>query len=152
RRRAFNRDQRMWRPARVPRLVTLGEFDLVGFQTRFADHRSPRPAPVAAVKELLEDGFVPAAAVPSGQLGDDGEAVMLLALLPFRGLVAVEAADPPLCVAAHFVLVHDRVLLRRVALCALARRPGKLGGRLLLFDTRPRAVHEEGADDQREGN
>src|SRR5215470_5623359 len=107
RRRAYNRDQRMWRPARVPRLVTLGEFDLVGFQARFAEHRRPRYSRVAAVQELLVDRFVTAAAVPRRQLRDNREAVVLLTVLPLRGLVAVEAADPSLCVAAHFVLMHD---------------------------------------------
>ncbi|HKF69738.1 MAG TPA: hypothetical protein VKB36_24500, partial [Vicinamibacterales bacterium] len=50
----------MWRPARVPRLVTLGEFDLVGFQARFAEHSRPRHSRVAAVQELLVDRFVTA--------------------------------------------------------------------------------------------
>src|SRR5215472_1907892 len=113
----------MRRAARVAWLEPFRELDLLRLQSLGAEHRGPRDRGVAAVQELLVDGLVTAPAIPRREACHDREAMMVLPLLPSGRLVAVEAGDALPCVPAHLVFVHDRVLLRGVALGALAGRP-----------------------------
>jgi len=105
---------------------------------------------VAAAHELLINAFVTTAAVSRGQLGDDNEAMMLLAFLVLRGLVAVETVNALLRVHAHLVLVDHGVLLADVALGTLAAGPNQCLSRLLSFNARPGAVDEESSYDEPE--
>ena len=54
---------------------------------------------------------------------------MVLLRLTGRGLVAIEAVDALLGVAAQFVFVNNRILLLTVTLGALAGCPHQVGGR-----------------------
>src|SRR4051812_38340931 len=77
---------------------------------------------------------------------------MLAPALTRRRLMAIEAVHAALRVHADLVFVHDRILLLRVALGALAGGAYEFRRRLSRFDARPRAVDEERADDQPECN
>jgi hypothetical protein len=50
---------------------------------------------VATPKEFLIDTFVAGAAIAGGQVGADGETVVIYFLLTGAGLMAVEAIDFP---------------------------------------------------------
>src|SRR5262249_33576873 len=79
--------------------------------------------------------------------GDDGESVVLLALLSLRRLVAVEAVDALLRMLAHLVFVHDGILRARVTVGALAGGADELRAGLLRLDGRAGPVGDEsGAD------
>src|SRR5262249_51215093 len=106
----------------------------------------------AAAQELLVDRRMAAAAVPRRELRHDREPVVLHALLRGRRLMAIQTIDALAGVPAQLVFVDDRVLLAGVALGALAggadERRRRLGG----LDARPRAIDQEGAHDEREGD
>jgi hypothetical protein len=75
---------------------------------------------------------------------------MLFPLLSFGGLMTVEATDAPFRVNADFKLMHDRVLLLRVAFGALSRRANELGRGLFRVARRARPIEDKSADHERE--
>ena len=97
-------------------------------------------------RELLVYLLMTAPAIRGGQANTrDHKPVMIFLVLSRRGLVALQAVDAFLCVLAHFVLMHDRILQARVTLRALARRSHEVGSGLLGLDFGPRPVNEETA-------
>jgi hypothetical protein len=104
------------------------------------------------MEELLVNAFVAGAAISGGELGRDGEAVMVLFFLVGGGLVAVEAVDALGCVPAHFVFVDDGVLRAGVTFGAFAGSTDESGARLLAFDLGPGSLNQKGCDDEGEGN
>src|SRR3954462_9603124 len=87
------------------------------------------------------------AAVPGRYASGDDEAVMVFVRLLVRGLMAFQAVHALLGVAAHFIFVHDRVLLPEVAFGAFAGGPDESLAGLLRLNLRPGAIEEERSDD-----
>jgi hypothetical protein len=146
----FELRQRVGRPARTAWLIAFRELHLFRLQTLLSEDRRPRCRRMAAPQKLLIDRLVTAPAVAGCQLRRDDEPVMVLLRLTRSGLVAIEAVDALLGVAAQFVFVNDRILLLTMTLGAFAGSAHEVGGRLFDLDARSRAVDEKGADDQSE--
>ena len=98
---------------------------------------------MAASKEFLIYAFVAGSAIASGEMGADGETVVLHLLLAGTGLVAVEAIDALLRVRRHLVFMDNRVLKPYVTFGALSRRADKVGSRLGGFDLRTLPIDKE---------
>ncbi len=145
-------DEGMRRPPCASGLVLLAEVDLCGAEALLAIDGGPTGRGVAAVQELLVDALVATAAVAGGELGADDKAVMVLLLLAFGGLVAVQAVDAFFGVGAHLVLMHHRVLEAGVALGALAAGANKVRRWLVGFDLGAGAIDQECGKNQRKGN
>lgn len=137
---------------RTTGLVSLGEFDLFRPEAFFSEDCGPRWRRVAAPEKFLVDRLMAAAAVAGRQLGRKRKPVMLFPLLSVCRLMTVEAIDALPRVSADFILVHDRVLLLRVAFGALPSRAHKLGRTLSGLDGRSRPIDQKGAQDEREGD
>src|SRR5262249_9160313 len=152
RRRSLERGERMRGTARAARLIALRQLDLLRLQTGLAVHRGPRRRRMAAAKKLLIDRLVAASAVSGAQPLRPPPTPGRASLLPVGRLMATQAVDASLRVPVHLELVHDGILLLRVALGAFACRARQRRGRLAALDRGPCAVDEERADDQREGN
>ena len=108
---------------------------------------------MAAMQKLLINLFVATAAVSRGEANRrNDESVMIFFLLPGRGLVAVQAVDALLRVAAHFVFMHHGILRPLVAFGAFSRGSHQIGARLPGLHAGPRPVDQKSRDDQTEGN
>jgi hypothetical protein len=105
---------------------------------------------MAAAEKLLIDRFVAAAAIASSEQGRDRKPVMVFPLLPFHRLMTIKAVDALLRVSTDLILVHDRVLLLRVAFGALPSRAHELGRGLSPLDRRSRPVDQKSAHDEGE--
>jgi len=127
----------------------FGELRLLGGQPFRSEQRGPRRCRVPASHELLVDLLVANTAIRRGDVCRNLKAVVIdfVFLLPLLRLVAIEAAHSLRRVFAHFEFVHDRILLSRMALRALARRFYEFRVRLIHFRARPRALHQQGAYD-----
>ena len=102
---------------------------------------------MAAAQEFLVDAFVAGATVARRHVRRDHEAVVVLALLLVRGLMAIETVHALFGVSAHLVLVDDGVLLPDVALGAFAGSPHQALCRLLSLNRWPRPIDQERGDD-----
>jgi hypothetical protein len=88
-------------------LELFAEGDLLRTQAFLAAHGGPTGGGVAAAKKFLVNTFMAGAAIPSGQVGADGKAVVIHLLLTWTGLVAVEAIHALLSVGGHLVFMHN---------------------------------------------
>jgi hypothetical protein len=95
---------------------------------------------------------VAAAAITGREMRADHETVVILLLLAFAWLMAVEAIHAVLGVGTHLVLVHDGVLQTRMTLRAFSAGSDEVCGGLFGFDTGTCAIDEECAENEREGD
>ena len=130
-------------------MILLGEIGLFRRQPLLAVNRCPRNRGMAAAEEFLVDRLVAAAAVGGGQVLGDDEAVMVVALLVGRRLMALQAAHVFLRVHAHLIFMDDAVLQAEMALGAFAGSAHQRGAGLRGLRTRTGAVKKKGADGER---
>src|SRR5579872_3891966 len=144
----FCNDEGVWRPLGAARLKLLAERDLFRSQALLAVDRGPAWRRMTAVQEFLIDAFVTTAAISCREMGADDKAVVILSLLAFGRLMAVETVHALFGVRAHLVFVDDGVLQARVALCTLSAGTDEVCCWLLGLNARPRTIDEKGAQDQ----
>jgi hypothetical protein len=101
---------------------------------------------------LLILAFVTTATIPRRHLRCDRKSVVFLALLIRCGLMAVEARHALFSVAAHFVFMHDRILLAQVTFGAFSSGPYERRVWLISFDCRTPPIDHEGSDNQRKSD
>ena len=97
---------------------------------------------MAAMKELLINGFVTGAAICGCDSQVDHESMVVGSFLSLRDLMTVEAIDVLLRVGAHLKLVNDGELGVQVALGAFATGAHECGARLFDDDARPARVNQ----------
>ena len=148
----FQSGERMWRALDPSRLVSLGEIYLFRSKCFVPAYRSPRHCGVPAAQKLLIDIFMATSTVASSEAANNGESVVRLTFLSVRGLMAVEAIDPFLCVFTHFIFMNNRILSARMAISALSRSAYEVRFWLFGLNTRTCAVDQKCGQHQREGN
>jgi hypothetical protein len=67
----------------------------------------PAGSGVAATEKHLIDSFVTGAAIPCGEMGTDGEAVLVDPLLALSGLLAIQVIDAFYRVSRHLGFMDD---------------------------------------------
>lgn len=97
---------------------------------------------MAAVKELLINGFVTGAAICGCDSQVDHESMVVGSFLSLSDLMTIQAVNILLRMSAHLELVNDRELGVQVALGAFAAGSDECGAWLFNDDAWPTRIYE----------